>query len=179
MIFISRWIYGSYIIASWKWGITVIKKDAETKKSLEGAVFGLYAKEDIFDADGRLIVAADTFIEKAVTGADGTVTFISDLPLGQYYVKEMEAPAGYVKSDKCFDVDASYQGDDVEVIEFEAEFENYPTKLEISKTDITGEHELKGAKKNLMSLQPTPVLEWSVFRILENGKIDNFCYIGA
>ena len=34
-------------------------------------------------------------------------------------------------------------------------------------------------KKNLMSLQPTPVLEWSVFRILENGKIDNFCYIGA
>lgn len=70
--------------------ITVIKKDAETKKALEGAVFGLYAKEDIFDADGRLIVAADTFIEKAVTGADGTVTFISDLPLGQYYVKEME-----------------------------------------------------------------------------------------
>ena len=42
--------------------ITVIKKDAETKKSLEGAVFGLYAKEDIFDADGRPIVAADTGI---------------------------------------------------------------------------------------------------------------------
>lgn len=140
--------------------ITVIKKDAETKKSLEGAVFGLYAKEDIFDADGRLIVAADTFIEKAVTGADGTVTFISDLPLGQYYVKEMEAPAGYVKSDKCFDVDASYQGDDVEVIEFEAEFENYPTKLEISKTDITGEHELKGAKLSIIDANGNVVYSW-------------------
>ena len=140
--------------------ITVIEKDAETKKALEGAVFGLYAKEDIFDVDGRLIVAADTFIEKAVTGADGTVTFISDLPLGQYYVKEMEAPAGYVKSDECFDVDASYQGDDVEVIEFEAEFENYPTKLEISKTDITGEHELKGAKLSIIDANGNVVYSW-------------------
>ena len=140
--------------------ISVEKQDAQTDKKLEGAVFGLYAKEDIFDADGRLIVAADTFIEKAVTGADGTVTFISDLPLGQYYVKEMEAPAGYVKSDKCFDVDASYQGDDVEVIEFEAEFENYPTKLEISKTDITGEHELKGAKLSIIDANGNVVYSW-------------------
>ena len=120
----------------------------------------LICKEDIFDADGRLIVAADTFIEKAVTGTDGTVTFISDLPLGQYYVKEMEAPAGYVKSDECFDVDASYQGDDVEVIEFEAEFENYPTKLEISKTDITGEHELEGAKLSIIDANGNVVYSW-------------------
>ena len=159
--------------------ITVIKKDAETKKSLEGAVFGLYAKEDIFDADGRLIVAADTFIEKAVTGADGTVTFISDLPLGQYYVKEMEAPAGYVKSDKCFDVDASYQGDDVEVIEFEAEFENYPTKLEISKTDITGEHELKGAKLSIIDANNAGISRVSEGRVFhkyckkENARTQN------
>lgn len=146
--------------------ITVIKKDAETKKALEGAVFGLYAKEDIFDTDGRLIVAADTFIEKAVTGTDGMVTFISDLPLGQYYVKEMEAPAGYVKSDECFDVDASYQGDDVEVIEFEAEFVNYPTKLEISKTDITGEHELEGATLSIIDANGNVVYSWE-----SDGKV--------
>ena len=140
--------------------ITVIKKDADTKEVLEGAVFGLYAKEDIFNADGKLIVAADTFIEKAVTGTDGTVTFLSDLPLGKYYVKEMEAPAGYVKSDVCFDVDATYKGSDVEVIEFEAEFENYPTKLEISKTDITGEHELKGATLSIIDVNGNVVASW-------------------
>ena len=44
-----------------------------------------------------------------------------------------------MKSDKIFDVDASYQGDKVKVIEFEAAFENAPIKVEISKTDITGE----------------------------------------
>ncbi len=140
--------------------ITVIKRDAETKEALEGAVFGLYAKEDIFNADGRLIVAKDTFVEKAVTGKDGRVTFISDLPLGKYYVKEMEAPKGYVKSDVCFDVDAYYQGSDVEVIEFEAEFENYPTKLEISKTDITGEYELKGAALSIIDADGNVVESW-------------------
>lgn len=140
--------------------ITVIKKDADTKEALEGAVFGLYAKEDIYNAEGKLIVAADTFIEKAVTGTDGTVTFISDLPLGVYYVKEMEAPAGYVKSDECFDVDATYQGADVEVIEFVAEFENYPTKLEISKTDITGENELKGATLSIVDAEGNVIESW-------------------
>lgn len=91
--------------------ITVTKTDSETKKELEGAVFGLYAKEDIVNKDGKVIVKADTQIERGVTGKDGKVTFTSDLPLGQYYVKEIEAPKGYVKSDKIFDVDASYQGD--------------------------------------------------------------------
>lgn len=89
--------------------ITVIKKDAETKKSLEGAVFGLYAKEDIFDADGRLIVAADTFIEKAVTGADGTVTFkqlYNEISIGHSlgtrirYIEDETAEDGFRKLTK-------------------------------------------------------------------------------
>ena len=95
--------------------ITVTKTDSETKEALEGAVFGLFAKEDIVNKDGKVIVKADTQIERTVTGKDGKAAFTSDLPLGQYYVKEIEAPKGYVKSDKIFDVDASYQGDKVKV----------------------------------------------------------------
>lgn len=53
--------------------VTVIKTDAETKKDLEGAIFGLYAAEDIVNADGKIIVAKDTLVEKAVTGTDGIV----------------------------------------------------------------------------------------------------------
>ena len=70
--------------------ITVTKTDSETKNALEGAVFGLFAKEDIVNKDGKVIVKADTQIERGVTGKDGKVTFTSDLPLGQYYVKEIE-----------------------------------------------------------------------------------------
>lgn len=146
--------------------ISVIKTDSETKKVLEGAVFGLFTKEDIVNADGKVIVNADTQIEKAVTGKDGKVTFTSDLPLGQYYVKELEAPAGYVKSDKVIDVDATYKGDNVKVVELEAAFENIPIKVEFSKTDITGEKELPGAKLSVIDSEGKIVESW----ISEAGK---------
>ena len=53
--------------------ITVTKTDLETKEALEGAVFGLFAKEDIVNKDGKVIVKADTQIERTVTGKDGKV----------------------------------------------------------------------------------------------------------
>ena len=140
--------------------VTVIKTDAETKEKLEGAVFGLYAAEDIVNADGKIVVAKDTLVEKAVTGKDGKCVFTSDLPLGQYYVKEIETPKGYVLGEDIFELDASYQGDDVKVIELEAEFENYPTKLEISKSDITGQHELKDATLSIIDKDGNVVETW-------------------
>ena len=125
---------------------------------LEGAVFGLYAKEDIVNKDGKVIVKADTQIERGVTGKDGKVTFTSDLPLGQYYVKEIEAPKGYVKSDKIFDVDASYQGDKVKVIEFKAAFENAPvsyTHLDVYKRQCSHwlEHSLRMVQQHLQPVR--------------------------
>lgn len=38
--------------------ITVVKKEAGTKEVLEGAVFGLFAKEDIVNKDGKVVVKA-------------------------------------------------------------------------------------------------------------------------
>lgn len=70
--------------------VTVIKTDAETKNTLEGAIFGLYAAEDIVNADGKIIVAKDTLVEKAVTGIDGKCVFLSDLPLGHYYIRDKD-----------------------------------------------------------------------------------------
>ena len=141
--------------------ITVVKKAAGTKEVLEGAVFGLFAKEDIVNKDGKVIVKAGEEIERGVTGKDGKLTFVSDLPLGKYYVQELTAPKGYVKSDKVFDVDASYQGDDKEVIEFEAEFENKPIKVQISKTDITGSNEIEGAVLSVIDADGKLVEKWT------------------
>ncbi len=141
--------------------ITVIKKDAETEEVLSGAIFGLYAKEDITNTDGKAILIADTEIERAVTGQDGKLKFLSDLPLGAYYVKEIVAPDGYVKSDKIFDVDASYQGELIQVLEFESEFTNQPTKVSITKTDITGEYELEGAVLSIIDKEGKIVETWT------------------
>ena len=114
--------------------ISVVKRDAETKKEIKGAVFGLYAKEDI-QVGNQTLVKADTLIGKAETGEDGKATFSFDLPFGKYYVKELEAPAGYVSSEQVLDVDFSYQGQDIDVVELTSEFLNQPTKVSITKVD--------------------------------------------
>ena len=49
-----------------------------------------------------------------------------------------------------FDIDASYKDDKTPVLKFEAEFTNDVTKLEVSKTDITGEKELPGATLTIL-----------------------------
>ena len=50
--------------------VSVVKKDAETQATVAGAVFGLYAKEDIL-AHGKVIVKADQLIGKALSDENG------------------------------------------------------------------------------------------------------------
>ena len=59
--------------------VSVVKRDAETQATVEGAVFGLYAKEDIL-AHGEVIVKADTLIGKALSDENGKAGFLNDLP---------------------------------------------------------------------------------------------------
>ena len=141
--------------------ITVTKADSKTGEALEGAVFGLFAKEDIVNAAGEIVIAKDTQIERAVTGKDGKAIFTSDLPLGLYYVKELEAPKGYASTGKVVDIDATYQSNNVEVIEFTADFVNDTTKVEFSKTDITGNHELAGAKLSIIDSNGKVIESWT------------------
>ena len=124
--------------------ISVVKRDAETKKEIKGAVFGLYAKEDI-QVGNQILVKADTLIGKAETGEDGKATFSFDLPFGKYYVKELEAPEGYVSSEQVLDVEFSYQGQEIDVVELTSEFLNQPTKVSITKVDTATGVELSGA----------------------------------
>ena len=91
-----------------KVAIQVEKQDAENGATVAGAVFGIYNKADI-KADGKAIVKADTLLQEMTSDNDGLAACTLDLPLGQYYVKELKAPAGFVSSDEVLNLDASYQ----------------------------------------------------------------------
>lgn len=80
---------------------------------MDGGIFGLYAADDIVNADGIVVVKKGTLIEKATTGNDGTATFLADLPIGfSYDVKEEQAPSGYVRNTKdVFTFDFVYTND--------------------------------------------------------------------
>ena len=68
---------------------------------MEGAEYGLYAKEDIKKDDGTIVWKAGTLIDRKTTGKDGNIIFTrkdaegketKSFYLGTYYVKEMKAP---------------------------------------------------------------------------------------
>ena len=76
----------------------------------------------------------------AVSDENGYFEF-NNIPYGEYAVKEIAAPAGYIFSDEKYHVVINEDGD---VIEITAE--NKPITVEISKRDIYG-NELVGAPR--------------------------------
>lgn len=140
--------------------VSVVKKDAETQATVAGAVFGLYAKEDIL-AHGEVIVKADTLIGKVLSDENGKAVFMNDLPFGRYYIKEEAAPDGYVSSDKVIEVTSEYQGQEIPVVELSSEYENKPTKISIKKTDLTTGVELEGAKLTVLDNDGNVVDSWT------------------
>ena len=143
-----------------KVAIQVEKQDAENGATVAGAVFGIYNKEDI-KADGKVIVKADTLLQKMTSDNDGLAACTLDLPLGQYYVKELKAPAGFVSSDEILNLDASYQGQDVKTVKLKTVKKNQPTTVEITKSDVTTGVELDGAKLTVLDKEGNVVDEWT------------------
>ena len=139
--------------------ISVEKQDADTEKAVAGAEFGLYAKNDM-EAHGTVIVKADTLLGKAVSGEDGKAVFTQDLPFGEYYIKELAAPDGYVSSDEVLEVKAEYQGQNIKVVQLSSVFKNQPTKVVVSKSDLTTGVELSGATLTVLDKDGNVVDTW-------------------
>lgn len=140
--------------------LSVIKTDGVTKNPVEGATYGVFAKEDILDVNGEVAVQADTMVDTAVTTASGQAIFAADLPLANYYVKEVESPEGYVMDDTVYDVDFTYKDPLTAVLEKEIAVEETPIIVEVSKTDITTGKELKGATLEVIDSDGEVYASW-------------------
>ena len=143
-----------------KVAIQVEKQDAENGATVAGAVFGIYNKADI-KVDGKVIVKANTLLQEMTSDNDGLAVCTLDLPLGQYYVKELKAPAGFVSSDEVLNLDAYYQGQDVKTVKLKTVKKNQPTTVEITKSDVTTGVELDGAKLTVLDKEGNVVDQWT------------------
>ncbi|WP_418215434.1 SpaA isopeptide-forming pilin-related protein [Blautia sp.] len=143
-----------------KVAIQVEKQDAENGATVAGAVFGIYNKADI-KVDGKVIVKANTLLQEMTSDNDGLAVCTLDLPRGQYYVKELKAPAGFVSSDEILNLDASYQGQDVKTVKLKTVKKNQPTTVEITKSDVTTGVELDGAKLTVLDKEGNVVDQWT------------------
>ena len=142
--------------------VNVLKKEKDTDRVLKGGIFGLYTRNDILSASGKVLMEADTLIELKTTDADGKISFIADLPIdGTYYVKELYAPDGFVTTGEEQEFVFEYQGDKEVEASYEFVFEDEPTTVELSKTDLTTGEELPGARLQLTDENGAVVEEWT------------------
>ncbi len=137
-------------------------KVGEDNKPLENAVFGLFKLDCTeFTEENALITAK--------SNDNGCFSF-ADIPFGEFVVCEIEAPTGYILSDKQYSVTVSKDGDIIEITA-----ENKPITVEFSKRDTEG-NELKGAKLQLVDEKGNVIDEWisdgtnHIVKKLEAGK---------
>lgn len=120
---------------------TMIKDIDFTKISFE-----LVADEKIIDyADGSTIYEKGKVVGKYNLKADGTLT-VSNLPMGKYHLKELTTIDGAVLDKTEYEVIFEQKDTVTKEYVVEKDIENRTTAIEVSKTDITGEKELVGAK---------------------------------
>lgn len=104
--------------------IKLNKVDADTETAVpqgeatvKGAEYGLYARNDIVHPDGKtgVLFKADDLVATLITDENGKDE-VSALYLGDYYVKELSPPEGYVLDEEEHDVVCNYEGDLVEEV---------------------------------------------------------------
>ena len=79
--------------------VTLTKEDEKTTEKIQGAKYGLYAKEDIYNKKGEVEYQKDQLISEKTTNENGQVTF-EKLAWGEYYIKEIETVYGYELSEE-------------------------------------------------------------------------------
>lgn len=110
---------------------------------LAGAIYEVYADEDIITLDGTVRAKKDELVATIETGSDGFGT--SDpLYLGKYRILEKTAPYYMVLNQEPKFVELTYAGENVEVTSAEVSFYNERQRAKISLSKILEQNELFG-----------------------------------
>lgn len=107
---------------------------------LSGAVFEIYADENITTPDGTIRYTKDTLVDTITTGKKGTATS-KQLYLGKYRVVETVAPYGTVINPEPHTVELTYSGQNEKVTNTSTSFTNDRQKVEIDLTKILEQDE--------------------------------------
>lgn len=164
--------------------IQLLKEDADSKEGIAGAVFGLYAANDIYNVDGVKIVDAGTELTTLTTAEDGMAKCSMSLPLmdqnysavsgaavetdqvtsalnsGDYYLKEISVPDSYYLDAEPVPVHLEYKDADTRVISLQYIKENKQTTNEVDKLSATGSGEVDGCELVLADPQGNEIIRW-------------------
>ena len=107
---------------------------------LSGAVFEIYADENITTPDGTIRYTKDTLVDTITTGKKGTATS-KQLYLGRYRIVETVAPYRTVINPEPHTVELTYSGQNEKVTNTSTSFTNDRQKVVIDLTKILEQDE--------------------------------------
>lgn len=119
----------------------------ESDEPLENALFGLFA------VDTAEFTSENAYMT-AVSDENGYFEF-DEIPYGEYIVREIEAPTGYILSGESYPITVCEDGETITIRTV-----NKPVTVEISKRDVYG-NELVGAEMVLENADGETVDKWT------------------
>lgn len=115
--------------------------------NLKGAIFEIYAAEDITTLDGTVRYEQGTLVDTITTDDDG-VGKSKELYLGKYTVIEKTAPNGYVHNATKYDAELTYAGQNVSVTSTDISVYNDRQKVSVSLKKIMANDKTFGIGNN-------------------------------
>lgn len=144
----------------------IYKTDLETGDTIKGALFGLYAAENIVDNHNKILIEKNSLIEKVMTDKSGYAKFTADLPIARYYIKEIKPASGYKENTEKIEIDATTINSSEKEYPVKLEVQNEKTQINIEKIekkerieDITQREQVLGAKLQILE-EDKVIDEW-------------------
>lgn len=182
-----------------KTDVSIFKPDKGTQKPVKDTVFGFYSRDNIYNAQGEVIVKKGEIIATVTTNEEGVATLPFNVPLmsegyskdateedanaglnsGNYYWKEESVSESYYLDDQEIDVHLEYVDQDTDVIVSLSELPNTQTETTIGKLTLTGSIELPNCSLKISDATDNDIITWTsgaVDSIWITDKADEFGY---
>ena len=139
----------SYVNERQKLELDITKTfEDEDKDAYKDVLFGVYSKNDI-TIDDKVIIPADGLVGTLTIDEDGKNVEQLDLPVGEYYVKELKTNVGFALDEEEHEFTFEYDEDTTKatvIVSMELHNEKRRLELDVNKVDKDHQdHFLNGA----------------------------------
>lgn len=156
--------------------VEINKKDMTADLGVADTVFNFYTKNDIYNADGELLLKADELVTTVKTDKNGKAAINTDLPImsegynkaedktglnsGDYYFVEDKISDSYYIDKTPVNIHLEYKDAKTATIEAEAKKLNKATEVNLSKVKLTDSSELVGASLKVIDDKGNEIISW-------------------
>lgn len=176
-----------------KTDITLEKHDSKTNEPVENARFGFYSRDNIYDKNGNVIVAAGEKIATVTTDKEGKAKIPFDVPVmdegygkmegnlnsGDYYFLEESVSKSYYINREKHHVHLEYKDQETAVVSAKAVVKEDQTETVISKRMIASSVEIKDCHLKISDENGNEIVSWitgDISSVKLNEKIDEMGY---